>query len=65
MESATWAKSPRKFEAGVPNMAQAVGLSAAVDYLNKVGVENIENHEHALTKELLDGLSQISAVRLS
>ena len=64
MESATWAKSPRKFEAGVPNMAQAVGLSAAVDYLNKVGMENIENHEHALTKELLDGLSQISAVKV-
>ena len=64
MESATWAKSPRKFEAGVPNMAQAVGLSAAVDYLNKIGMENIENHEHALTKELLDGLSQISAVKV-
>ncbi|MEY3203620.1 MAG: hypothetical protein RLZZ629_904 [Actinomycetota bacterium] len=64
MESATWAKSPRKFEAGVPNMAQAVGLSAAVDYLNKVGMGNIEKHEHALTKELLDGLSQISAVKV-
>ena len=64
MESATWAKSPRKFEAGVPNMAQAVGLSAAVDYLNKIGMENIEIHEHALTKELLDGLSQISAVKV-
>ena len=64
MESATWAKSPRKFEAGVPNMAQAVGLSAAVDYLNKVGMGNIEKHEHALTKELLEGLLQISAVKV-
>lgn len=64
MDSATWAKSPRKFEAGVPNMAQAVGLSAAVDYLNKVGMENIENHEHELTKELLDGLSQISSIKV-
>ena len=64
MESATWAKSPRKFEAGVPNMAQAVGLSAAVDYLNNVGMENIALHEHELTKELLDGLSQISAVKV-
>ena len=64
MESATWAKSPRKFEAGVPNMAQAVGLSAAVDYLNNVGMENIARHEHELTKELLDGLSQISAVKV-
>ena len=64
MESATWAKSPRKFEAGVPNMAQAVGLSAAVDYLNNVGMENIARHEHELTKELLDGLSKISAVKV-
>ena len=64
MESATWAKSSRKFEAGVPNMAQAVGLSAAVDYLNKVGMGNIEKHEHALTKELLEGLLQISAVKV-
>ena len=64
MESATWAKSPRKFETGVPNMAQAVGLSAAVDYLNNVGMENIARHEHELTKELLDGLSQISAVKV-
>jgi len=64
MESATYLDAPKRFEAGVPNMAQAVGLSAAVDYLNKVGMENIENHEHALTKELLDGLSQISAVKV-
>ena len=47
METATWAKAPRKFEAGVPNMAQAVGLSAAVDYLNNVGMVNVESHELA------------------
>jgi cysteine desulfurase / selenocysteine lyase len=64
MENATWAKAPRKFEAGVPNMAQAVGLSAAVDYLNNVGMANVESHEIALTKELLEGLSQISAVNV-
>ena len=64
MENATWAKAPRKFEAGVPNMAQAVGLSAAVDYLNNVGMANVESHELALTKELLEGLSQISAVNV-
>jgi cysteine desulfurase/selenocysteine lyase len=64
MLGAKWAKPPRKFETGVPNMAQAVGLSAAVDYLNKVGMGNIENHEHNLTKELLEGLSQISSVKV-
>jgi cysteine desulfurase/selenocysteine lyase len=52
MESATWAKSPRTFEAGVPNMAQAVGLSAAVDYLNNVGMEKIASHEHDNTSLL-------------
>jgi len=37
MQGATWAKAPRKFEAGVPNMAQAVGLSAAIDYISEIG----------------------------
>jgi cysteine desulfurase/selenocysteine lyase len=45
MESATWAAAPRKFEAGVPNMAQAVGLGAALTYLTKIGMENIWRHE--------------------
>lgn len=64
MEGATWAPAPRKFEAGVPNMAQAVGLSAAIDYLNKVGMDNIESHEQILTKSLLDGLGNISGVNI-
>jgi cysteine desulfurase/selenocysteine lyase len=62
MESATWTSAPRKFEAGVPNMAQAVGLSAAVDYLNNVGMDNVAKHEHELTKNLLAGLASISGV---
>ena len=60
MESATWAEAPKKFEAGVPNMAQAVGLGAALSYLSKIGMENIHRHEVALTKYLLDGLASIS-----
>ena len=64
MESATWAPAPRKFEAGVPNMAQAVGLGAALSYLNRIGIENIHQHEVALTKYLLDGLSSIGDVRI-
>jgi cysteine desulfurase/selenocysteine lyase len=51
MTEATWAQLPQKFEAGVPNMAQAVGLSAAVDYLNKVGMNNVHEHEIELTKQ--------------
>ena len=64
MESATWAPAPRKFEAGVPNMAQAVGLGAALTYLSKIGIENIHQHEVALTKYLLDGLSAIEDLRI-
>ncbi len=64
MESATWAALPRKFEAGVPNMAQAVGLGVAVDYLNNVGMENIHQHELKLTQQLLNGLSHIQGVKV-
>ena len=64
MESATWAPAPRKFEAGVPNMAQAVGLGAALTYLNGIGMEKIHQHEIALTKYLLEGLSAISDLRI-
>ncbi len=64
MTDATWAQLPQKFEAGVPNMAQAVGLSAAVDYLNKVSMNNVHEHELALTKQTLDGLSQIQGVKI-
>ena len=64
MEGATWASAPRKFEAGVPNMAQAVGLSAAIDYLNMVGMDKIFEHEQELTQQLLTGLSKISGVNV-
>jgi cysteine desulfurase/selenocysteine lyase len=64
MESATWAAAPRKFEAGVPNMAQAVGLGAALTYLTKIGMENIWRHEVELTQYLLDGLSEIEDLRI-
>ena len=64
MEGATWASAPRKFEAGVPNMAQAVGLSAAIDYLNIVGMDKIFEHEQEMTQQLLTGLSKISGVNV-
>ena len=64
MESATWAATPRKFEAGVPNMAQAVGLSAAIDYLNHIGMHNIAQYEQDLTSYLLKGIVGISGVKV-
>jgi cysteine desulfurase/selenocysteine lyase len=59
MTTATWAPAPRKFEAGVPNMAQAVGLGAAIDYLSDIGMHEIHNHEAELTKYLLEKLLQV------
>ena len=59
MTTATWAPAPRKFEAGVPNMAQAVGLSAAIDYLSAIGMEEIFKHEVELTGYLIKGLLAI------
>ncbi len=62
MTTATWAPAPAKFEAGVPNMAQAIGLGAAVDYLSAIGMDVIAQHEHALTQDLLAKLLDINEV---
>lgn len=59
MTGATWAPAPRKFEAGVPNMAQAVGLGAAIDYLSDIGMHEVHTHEVALTGYLLEKLLQV------
>ena len=64
MTSATWAQAPRKFEAGVPNMAQAVGLGAALSYLSGIGMQNIHAHEVGLAQYLLDQLATIEKVRI-
>jgi len=64
MTDATWAAAPRKFEAGVPNMAQIVGLGAALNYLSSVGMENIHQHEIALTRYTLDKLQEIDQLRI-
>ena len=64
MTSATWAQAPRKFEAGVPNMAQAVGLGAALTYLTNIGMENIHEHEVSLTGKLLQELQEISDLKV-
>jgi cysteine desulfurase/selenocysteine lyase len=64
MERSTFAPPPQKFEAGVPMVAQAVGLHAAVDYLNSLGMDTIAAHEHDLTRYLLEQLQNVSGVRV-
>ena len=55
---------PHKFEAGTPAIAEAVGFGAAVDYLTKVGMDNIAAHEHAITEYALERLEEIPGVKL-
>jgi cysteine desulfurase / selenocysteine lyase len=64
MTEATWAPAPRKFEPGVPNMAQIVGLGEAVKYLTKIGMSEIHDHEILLTKYAIDNLSSIDSLRI-
>ena len=64
MTTATWASAPRKFEAGVPNMAQAVGLGAALTYLESIGMQKIFDHEKTLTASLLSKLTEIESLKV-
>jgi cysteine desulfurase/selenocysteine lyase len=64
MESATYLDAPKRFEAGVPNMAQAVGLGAAVDYLTSIGLDAIHQHEIELTQSAIAGLSAIKGLSI-
>jgi len=60
----TWAELPHKFEAGTPNIGGAVAMTAAVEYLEKVGPHRILAHEQALVRRALEGLGRIPGVRL-
>lgn len=64
MTDATWAPAPKKFEAGVPNMAQAIGLGVALKYLTNIGLNSIHEHELYLSKALLAGLADIKDLKV-
>jgi cysteine desulfurase / selenocysteine lyase len=63
-EKTTYNKVPHKFEAGTPDMSGAVGLRAALEYLNSLGMENIEKHEHELLSYATEKVSAIPGIRL-
>ena len=63
-EHSTWAEAPHKFEAGTPNIAGAVGLAAAADYLEDVGLDAVHRHEQALTRRALSLLSEVDGIRI-
>ena len=64
LEKTTYADSPQKFEAGTPAIAEAVGLGAAINYLNYVGLDAIHAHEAALTSYTMQGLAKIQGLRI-
>ncbi len=63
-EKTTYNTIPFRFEAGTPNIAGAIGLGAAIDYLNQIGMENIASYEHALLAYATEAIGQIPGVRV-
>ena len=64
MESSTFAEAPQRFEAGTPMVAQAVGLRAATEYLERLGMQNVAEHEAELTRYALEQLRGLDGVRI-
>ncbi|MEW5923253.1 MAG: cysteine desulfurase [Candidatus Zixiibacteriota bacterium] len=60
----TWAELPWKFEAGTPNIADAVAFSPALDYLSQIGMDAVRQHEKELTGYALDRLSEIDSLKI-
>jgi cysteine desulfurase/selenocysteine lyase len=64
LEETTWGEVPAKYEAGTQPIAEAVGFGAAIDYVNAVGLEPLEGHEHELTAYALEKLGEIPDIKL-
>jgi cysteine desulfurase/selenocysteine lyase len=62
LETATYRELPGKFEAGTPNVAGAIGLGTAIDYLNRVGLDHIHEHELSLVKYTVEALKDLNDV---
>jgi cysteine desulfurase/selenocysteine lyase len=62
IDHAQWNDLPWRFEPGTPPIAEAVGLTAAIEYLEKLGMDRVAEHESALTRQTMEGLSRIPGV---
>ena len=60
----TWNDLPYKFEAGTPNVADVISFAAAIDYLAKIGMDNVRNHEIELTKYALEKMSNVKGLTI-
>jgi SufS family cysteine desulfurase len=63
-ESARWADAPGRYEAGTPPIAQAIGFAAAIDYLQKINFNQLEQFEASLCKMLIEGLQKIKGIKI-
>jgi len=63
-ERTTWAEVPHKFEAGTPAIIEGIGLGAAIDYVEAIGLDVIQAHEAALTRHALARLAEIEGLRV-
>ena len=59
LDNSSWADLPHKFEAGTPAIGEAIGMASALNYLNRIGIKNIQEYESYLTKYLFKQLSKI------
>jgi cysteine desulfurase/selenocysteine lyase len=64
LQESTWKELPWKFEAGTPIIAGAIGLGAAIDFLNEIGLDNIAEHEHMLAAYALDKMSSVAGMTI-
>src|SRR5207244_3229217 len=64
IDRAQWNDLPWRFEPGTPSIAEAVGLTAAIEYLEKLGMERVAEHGRALTRQALEGLAAIPGVKV-
>ena len=63
-EKSVWAEPPARFEAGTPPIMQAIGLGLAIDYIQSIGMENVDAHERELCRFLLSEIQQIEGIRV-
>lgn len=63
-DESSWATVPHKFEAGTPNIAGAIGMGTAIDFLSGVGMDAIAKHEHALLGYALERMSAVDGIRI-
>ncbi len=64
LQDATWAEIPHRFEAGTPPIIEAVGLHAAIDYLDSIGMDQVFKHDRELTSLALERLSDVPGISI-